>query len=187
MRRTALFCLCGAVAGLAAWVFWMPRYTATATLTFVDRASEPATFDQRRQEFLTTLRAEVLCERPSADIRLNDVHACTIRFTSADRREAHRVTQEILARFIDISMRRDADTASLAPSRQAILNRLDWLEARTAALEEIPSYMGDVSDQSKGAATVRLELLDPPVVTRSWPCARIRVPWLTCAITFGWP
>ena len=166
MRRMTLFCLCGALAGLAVLILWMPRYTATATLAFVDRASEPDTFDQRRQEFFTAVRAEVLRERPSADIRLNDVHACTIRFTSSDRREAHRVTQEILARFIATSMRRDADTALLAPSRHAILNRLDWLEARTAALEGIPSYTGEASDRtSRGGATVGVELLDPPVVT----------------------
>jgi hypothetical protein len=166
MRRTALFCLCGAAAGLAAAVLWMPRYTATATLAFVDRASEPATFGQRRQEFFTTLRAEVLRERPSADIRLNETHLCAIRFTSSDKREALRVTQDTVTRLIAASLRRDADTAPLAPARRAILNRLDWLEARTAALEGIPSYMGDASDRtSNGGATVGVELLDPPVVT----------------------
>jgi hypothetical protein len=56
MRRTALFCLYGTVAGLAAGVFWMPHCTATATLTFVDRALEKETFDQRRMDFFTEVR-----------------------------------------------------------------------------------------------------------------------------------
>jgi hypothetical protein len=168
MRRTTLFCFCGAVAGLAAGVFWKPVYTTTATLTLFDRASEPDTFDQRRREFFTSVRAEVLDSEPlarHADIRLDENQVCTIRFTSSDRRDSQRATLAIVTRFINVSAQRDADTASLAPSRQAILNRLDWLEARTAALEGIPSYMGEATDRtSKGGATVGVELLNPPVV-----------------------
>lgn len=168
MRRTAVLCLCGAVAGLAAGTLWMPRYTATATLTFVDRASEPATFDQQRMEFFTSVRAEVLSSEPlarHADIRLSEDHVCTIQFTSSDRRDSQHATMAILNRFTAISTRRDADTASLAPSRLAILKRLDRLEAGTAALEGIPSYIGEAADRtSKGGATVGVEVLDPPVV-----------------------
>jgi len=104
MRRTALFCLCGAVAGLAAGTLWMPVYTATATLAFVDRVSEPATFDQRRQEFFTAVRAEVLSSESlarHADIRLNENHVCTIRFifgspgfTARDARHRHAVYRD---------------------------------------------------------------------------------------------
>jgi hypothetical protein len=120
MRRTALFCLCGTVAGLAAGVFGRPVYTANATLAFVDRASEPGTFDQRRLEFFTAVRNEVLSSEPLArhtDIRLNENHVCTILFTPSDRRDSLRATQAIVTWFIETSTRRDADTASLASSR----------------------------------------------------------------------
>ena len=176
MKLTALLCLCGAVAGSAAGMLWMPRYTATATLAFVDRAAEPATFDQRRQDFFTSVRAEVLSSESlarHADIRLNENHLCTIRFMSSNRRDSQRATQAIVTRFIGTSMRRDADTGSLPPSRRAILTRLDWLEARTAALEGIPSYMGEASDRtSKGGATIGVELLDPPTVPNGWEYRR---------------
>jgi hypothetical protein len=188
MRRTALFCLCGAVAGLAAGVFWRPVYTATASLAFVDRASEPASFDRRRQEFFAEVRAEVLSSEPlarHADIRLNENHVCTMSFMSSDRSDSQRATQAIVTRFIATAIRRDADTASLAPSRLAILKRLDWLEARTAALEGIPSYMGEASDRtSKGGTTVGVELLDAPGVPQRRENGRA-LPWVAFGALVG--
>jgi hypothetical protein len=176
---TVFLSLSGLAAGFAMALLWPRHYTAIATLDFTDQASRPGTLDLRRSEFFEAARAEVLSAGSLAGIRPDEPaetlrrdtriqlagNVCTIQFTDTDRHRAQRVTNALISRFFAIAARTGKERRLIPPSRRAMMDRLDWLEARTAKLEGIPSYMGEVSDHIvAGGAFIGVEVLDPPTV-----------------------